>query len=75
MEHLSHLDLAQNAKMQWRIKGDENSGYFHRIINHKRWKLAIHGIMIDGVWVNDPIRVKHEFFFFLSIYFFQSGWT
>lgn len=29
------LDLAQNAKIKWAIEGDENSKYFHGIINKK----------------------------------------
>ncbi|GJV69169.1 RNA-directed DNA polymerase, eukaryota [Tanacetum coccineum] len=37
------LDLAQKAKVRWAIEGDENSKYFHGIINKKRSQLAIRG--------------------------------
>ncbi|GJZ88607.1 RNA-directed DNA polymerase, eukaryota [Tanacetum coccineum] len=49
------------AKIQWAIEGDENSKFFHGIINRKRANLAIKGVMVDGDWVDDPCRVKEEF--------------
>ncbi|GJW39585.1 RNA-directed DNA polymerase, eukaryota [Tanacetum coccineum] len=51
----------QKAKIQWAIEGDENSNFFHGIINRKRANLAIKGVMVDGEWVDDPCRVKEEF--------------
>ncbi|GKA95732.1 RNA-directed DNA polymerase, eukaryota [Tanacetum coccineum] len=53
-------DSFQKAKIKWAIEGDENSKFFHGIINHKRSTLAIRGIMVDGEWVDDPSRVKDE---------------
>nr|GEV80857.1 RNA-directed DNA polymerase, eukaryota [Tanacetum cinerariifolium] len=35
------------------LKGDENSSFFHGIINKKRSQLAIRGILIDGSWQSD----------------------
>ncbi|GJZ06068.1 hypothetical protein Tco_0539861 [Tanacetum coccineum] len=43
------------------LEGDENSKFFHGIINRKRANLSVKGIMIEGEWVDDPIRVKDEF--------------
>ncbi|GJU95977.1 hypothetical protein Tco_1320733 [Tanacetum coccineum] len=54
-------DYMPKAKIQWAIEGDENSKFFHGIINHKRANLAIKGVMVDGEWVDDPCRVKEEF--------------
>ncbi|GJS63377.1 RNA-directed DNA polymerase, eukaryota [Tanacetum coccineum] len=54
-------DYMQKAKIQWAIEGDENSIFFHGIINRKRANLAIKGVMVDGEWVDDPCRVKEEF--------------
>ncbi|GJS49475.1 RNA-directed DNA polymerase, eukaryota [Tanacetum coccineum] len=51
----------QKAKIQWAIEGDENSKFFHRVINRKRANLAIRGVMVDSEWVDDPRRVKEEF--------------
>ncbi|GJY01344.1 hypothetical protein Tco_0359496 [Tanacetum coccineum] len=54
-------DYMQKAKIQWAIEGDENSKFFHGIINHKRANLAIKGVMVDGEWVDDSCRAKEEF--------------
>nr|GEV01449.1 RNA-directed DNA polymerase, eukaryota [Tanacetum cinerariifolium] len=51
----------QKARIQWAIEEDENSKFFHGIINRKRANLAIKGVMVDGEWMDDPSRVKEEF--------------
>ncbi|GJV59390.1 RNA-directed DNA polymerase, eukaryota, partial [Tanacetum coccineum] len=56
-----NYDFVQKAKVRWAIEGDENSKFFHGIINRKRANLSVKGIMIEGEWVDDPIRVKDEF--------------
>ncbi|GJX97128.1 RNA-directed DNA polymerase, eukaryota, partial [Tanacetum coccineum] len=54
-------DLAQRSKIKWSIEGDENSKYFHGILNSKRRYLAIKGIKWEGEWVTDAQRVKDTF--------------
>ncbi|GKB49658.1 RNA-directed DNA polymerase, eukaryota, partial [Tanacetum coccineum] len=54
-------DSVQKAKVQWAIEGDENSRFFHGVINRKRANLAIRGVMVDGEWVDDPSRIKEAF--------------
>nr|GEW96560.1 RNA-directed DNA polymerase, eukaryota [Tanacetum cinerariifolium] len=54
-------DFVQKAKVKWAIEGDENSKFFHGIVNRKRANLAIKGIMVDGDWVDTPSRVKDKF--------------
>ncbi|KAL4592431.1 hypothetical protein LXL04_005425 [Taraxacum kok-saghyz] len=40
--NLSQLDLAQKAKVNWDIEGDDNSGFFHWTLNRKRsWLLWV----------------------------------
>nr|GFA93008.1 RNA-directed DNA polymerase, eukaryota, reverse transcriptase zinc-binding domain protein [Tanacetum cinerariifolium] len=34
-------DFVQKAKVKWAIEGDENSKFFHGIVNQKRANLAI----------------------------------
>ncbi|GKC86762.1 hypothetical protein Tco_1147411, partial [Tanacetum coccineum] len=53
-------DRVQKAKIQWAIEGDENSKFYHGIINRKRANLSIKGITVDGEWVDDPNRVKED---------------
>nr|GEZ57129.1 RNA-directed DNA polymerase, eukaryota [Tanacetum cinerariifolium] len=57
----NNRDIVQKAKIRWAIEGDENSKYFHVIINKKRANLSVKGIMVDGDWIDDPDLVKHEF--------------
>ncbi|GKD51812.1 RNA-directed DNA polymerase, eukaryota [Tanacetum coccineum] len=59
---LHSLEMAQKAKVKWSIEGDENSRYFHGLINKKRSLLNIRGIMVDGSWIDNPNRVKKEFY-------------
>nr|GEU52511.1 RNA-directed DNA polymerase, eukaryota [Tanacetum cinerariifolium] len=59
-------DYVQKAKIKWAIKGDENSKFFHGIVNRKRANLAIKGIMVNGDWVDSPSQVKDEFFSYFS---------
>ncbi|GKC91022.1 RNA-directed DNA polymerase, eukaryota [Tanacetum coccineum] len=55
------LDMAQKEKVRWSIEGDENSKYFHGILNKKRSQLAIRGVLVDGDWIDEPANVKNEF--------------
>ncbi|GKE93119.1 hypothetical protein Tco_1574214 [Tanacetum coccineum] len=55
-------DSFQKSKVKWAIEGDENSKFFHGIINKKRSHLAIRGVFDNGLWVTDPSKVKEAFF-------------
>ncbi|GJR37384.1 RNA-directed DNA polymerase, eukaryota [Tanacetum coccineum] len=55
-------ELSQKAKVRWSIKGNENSKYFHGILNSKRSQLAIRRILLDGDWIADPNKVKYKFY-------------
>ncbi|GJS38952.1 RNA-directed DNA polymerase, eukaryota, reverse transcriptase zinc-binding domain protein [Tanacetum coccineum] len=44
---------------------DENSKFFHAIVNQKRRTFSIHGIKHEGHWLSDPQTIKdafHSFF-------------
>ncbi|GJR01950.1 RNA-directed DNA polymerase, eukaryota [Tanacetum coccineum] len=58
--NLQSLEAAQKSKIKWAIEGDENSKYYHGILNKKRSQLAIHGILVDGNWIDSPHLVKRE---------------
>nr|GFA36525.1 RNA-directed DNA polymerase, eukaryota [Tanacetum cinerariifolium] len=47
-------DSFQKSKIKWAIEGDENSKFFHGIINKKRSQLAIRGVFDNGLWCIDP---------------------
>ncbi|GJT85375.1 RNA-directed DNA polymerase, eukaryota, partial [Tanacetum coccineum] len=61
MEKIKSSEVAQKSKIKWSIEGDENSKFFHGILNKKRNNLAIRGILVDGVWIDSPSMVKDEF--------------
>ncbi|GJU47889.1 hypothetical protein Tco_1217444 [Tanacetum coccineum] len=56
-------DSLQKSKVRWAIEGDENSKYFHGIINKKRSHLTIRGVFDDGIWLTDPSLVKKAFIY------------
>ncbi|GKA06353.1 RNA-directed DNA polymerase, eukaryota [Tanacetum coccineum] len=66
-------DQIQKAKIKWAIEGDENSKFFHGIINRKRANLSIKGVLVDGDWVDDPNRVKEEFCNYFASRFQDPG--
>nr|GFC01152.1 RNA-directed DNA polymerase, eukaryota [Tanacetum cinerariifolium] len=55
-------DRIQKSKVKWAVEGDENSKFFHGIINKRRSQLAIRGVFADGIWRSDPVRIKNAFF-------------
>nr|GEY76302.1 RNA-directed DNA polymerase, eukaryota [Tanacetum cinerariifolium] len=54
LESLDSKERAQKAKIKWAVEGDENSGFFHGIINKRRNIQSIRGIMVDGIWIKNP---------------------
>ena len=57
----SHESLMkQKARVKWIKEGDCNTCYFHLLMNSKRINNEVKGVLIDGSWVEDPIRVKEE---------------
>nr|GEU74155.1 RNA-directed DNA polymerase, eukaryota, reverse transcriptase zinc-binding domain protein [Tanacetum cinerariifolium] len=62
VEKVDTMKVAQKAKIKWSNEGDENSKYYHGVINNKRGRLTIRGVLVDGIWMEIPHLVKHEFF-------------
>nr|GEV18781.1 RNA-directed DNA polymerase, eukaryota [Tanacetum cinerariifolium] len=63
INQMEAMDYVQKSKIKWAIEGDENSKFFHGIINKKRYQLSIRGVFVDGDWntarsvSRDEIRV------------------
>ncbi|GKA40794.1 RNA-directed DNA polymerase, eukaryota [Tanacetum coccineum] len=49
--------------------------FFHGIINKKRRHLAIKDILVEGEWIDNPPRVKAEFFNHFANRFSAPDWT
>ncbi|GKE51924.1 hypothetical protein Tco_1487080 [Tanacetum coccineum] len=58
------MDITQKSKIQWDVEGDENTNFFHGILNQKRRHQLVQGIMVNGEWISNPIQVKKAFFNF-----------
>nr|GEV51581.1 RNA-directed DNA polymerase, eukaryota [Tanacetum cinerariifolium] len=52
--NMEAMDYVKKSKIKWAIEGDENSKFFHGIINKKRFQLSILGVFVDGDWNTDP---------------------
>ncbi|GJW00686.1 RNA-directed DNA polymerase, eukaryota [Tanacetum coccineum] len=61
LDHLHALDMAQKAKIKLAVEGDENTRFFHGILNKKRNQQNIQGVMVVRVWNDKPHDVKNEF--------------
>nr|GFA16925.1 RNA-directed DNA polymerase, eukaryota [Tanacetum cinerariifolium] len=61
IKSLESSDWLQKSKIKWAVEEDENSKFFHGIINKKRSQLSIRGVLVDGQWRTDPDVVKDAF--------------
>ncbi|GJW20927.1 RNA-directed DNA polymerase, eukaryota [Tanacetum coccineum] len=61
-DKIDSLEMVQKAKVKWAVEGDENTKFFHGMLNKKRSILNIQGVLVDGVWVDSPNSLKKEFF-------------
>ncbi|GJV53561.1 RNA-directed DNA polymerase, eukaryota [Tanacetum coccineum] len=66
LEKLHSMELSQKTKIKWAIEGDENSKYFHGVLNKNRNQHNIRGILVDGDWVESPSLVKNELLSYFS---------
>nr|GFB66637.1 RNA-directed DNA polymerase, eukaryota [Tanacetum cinerariifolium] len=70
-EKVDNLEVVQKAKIKWAIEGDENTKFYHGILNKKRNQLGIRGVLKDGMWIDNPVVVKKEFLEHFSTRFQQ----
>ncbi|XP_071688172.1 uncharacterized protein [Rutidosis leptorrhynchoides] len=63
---LIDLDSLQKARVKWDVEGDENSKFFHCSLKHKRRIQHIQGLLVDGVWLDDPNDIKSRFYVFFK---------
>ncbi|XP_022041331.1 uncharacterized protein LOC110943908 [Helianthus annuus] len=61
--------LQQKSRVGWASSGDENSAYFHRMVNGRKAVNDIPGLSIDGQWITKPSLVKREVLKFFRNHF------
>ncbi|GJS86409.1 RNA-directed DNA polymerase, eukaryota [Tanacetum coccineum] len=59
--------LKQKAKTRWALEGDENTSFFHGIINKRRNISRITGLNVQEEWVSDAMSIKNHVFHFFKI--------
>ncbi|XP_021980533.1 uncharacterized protein LOC110876677 [Helianthus annuus] len=65
-DRLKQMDLRQKSRARWALEGDENSSFFHHIINSNISTNRLNGLMIDGNWVTNPLSIKESLFGFFE---------
>nr|GEX14054.1 RNA-directed DNA polymerase, eukaryota, reverse transcriptase zinc-binding domain protein [Tanacetum cinerariifolium] len=60
VDKADNMEAAQKAKIKCAIEGDENTKYYHGILNKKRNQLAIRGVLKDGIWIENPNLIDME---------------
>ncbi|GJZ69741.1 putative RNA-directed DNA polymerase, eukaryota, reverse transcriptase zinc-binding domain protein [Tanacetum coccineum] len=66
------MDMVQKARIKWDMEGDENTKFFHSLVNQKRRTQSIQGIMHEGEWITNPLEVKEAFLSFIKEKFQSS---
>ncbi|KAJ0694981.1 putative RNA-directed DNA polymerase [Helianthus annuus] len=63
-------DLKQRARLKWAIDGDENSSFFHAIVNARKAVNGIPGLILGSELIDKPSLIKLE-----VMKFFRSRFT
>lgn len=66
------LVLKQRSRVKWAADGDENSAFFHGIIKGRMKRNSLKGIALNGVWLEEPTRLKQEVFGYLQRHFSET---
>ena len=64
--------LRQKSRSRWLKEGDCNTKFFHIRVNANRNRNSIKGLLIEGVWTDDPNKVKEEIGSFFSNRFLEA---
>ncbi|GKA34668.1 integrase, catalytic region, zinc finger, CCHC-type containing protein [Tanacetum coccineum] len=72
MQSLEAMDITKKSKVRWSIEGDENTKFFHGILNKKRSHLSVRGVLMDGDSVTELVQVKHAFYLHFAHRFNKS---
>ncbi|GJR66188.1 putative RNA-directed DNA polymerase [Tanacetum coccineum] len=62
LEQIERDSLKQKSRVKWAIEGDENTKYFHSLVNKQVRRNNINGLTVNGCWKDDPIVIKSASF-------------
>ncbi|XP_021971461.1 uncharacterized protein LOC110866627 [Helianthus annuus] len=66
LQDLLDKDIQQKARCKWAADGDDNTKFFHGLINKRKASNSIPGLTINGYWETRPSKVKKEVFRFFK---------
>nr|GFA19889.1 transposon TX1 uncharacterized [Tanacetum cinerariifolium] len=52
--------LHQKSRIKWDAEGDENLNFFHSFVRRRNNKCNLKGLMVEGVWCEDPKTIKAQ---------------
>ncbi|GKA93697.1 RNA-directed DNA polymerase, eukaryota, reverse transcriptase zinc-binding domain protein, partial [Tanacetum coccineum] len=55
IDKFTSMDLIQKSRVKWDIEWDENTKFFHGLINQKRQNQMMNGIMVEGNWITTAV--------------------
>ncbi|PWA70005.1 RNA-directed DNA polymerase, eukaryota, Reverse transcriptase zinc-binding domain protein [Artemisia annua] len=53
-------DLQQKSRVRWAMQGDDNTAFFHGMVNGRKTKNTLPGLLVNGEWVTKPNLLKRE---------------
>ena len=56
------MDQKQKARLKWAIEGDENTSFFHSIVNHRWRRNKMKGLFCNGSCSSDPATIQNVVF-------------
>lgn len=62
----------QKSRLDWSLKGDRNTKFFHTIANARHNRNMLDSLIINGVCVDDPVLLKSEILLFFKNAFKES---
>nr|XP_043620102.1 uncharacterized protein LOC122591944 [Erigeron canadensis] len=65
IEYRKEKDIRQRSRCRWAIDGDENTKFFHGLINNRKVSNMIQGLQVGDEWESNPKKIKkqvHDFF-------------
>jgi hypothetical protein len=75
LAHLEETSWHQKSRMQWLQEGDDNTKFFHRMVNSNHRRNYVNGLEVDGVFYEEKEEVKQQIVqFYSSLYQENEPW-